>query len=199
MSSELENSGIRVAVGDCSVTERRRWRPPLSNRQNCTCARKTLQTQQGRTHSAGCVRQWFRTAEPLGGRRYENWNTHTVSGMACYRDPIFHVFVHPFVSLPITCNYQNVHVIDTRSFPGATEPPAEFLLRRLRPPGKQTGSHKNWVPLKTWRKMTEVYPYTLKTTYENHFYKTTAAMIVKFKFMQAEMAAIHLYDKERKI
>ena len=28
MSSELENSGIRVAVGDCSVTESRRWRPP---------------------------------------------------------------------------------------------------------------------------------------------------------------------------
>ena len=28
MSSELENSGIRVAVGDCSVTERWRWRPP---------------------------------------------------------------------------------------------------------------------------------------------------------------------------
>ena len=28
VSSELENSGIGVAVGDCSVTERRRWRPP---------------------------------------------------------------------------------------------------------------------------------------------------------------------------
>ena len=28
VSSELENSAIRVAVGDCSVTERRRWRPP---------------------------------------------------------------------------------------------------------------------------------------------------------------------------
>ena len=28
MSSELENSGIRVAVGDCSVTERRQWRLP---------------------------------------------------------------------------------------------------------------------------------------------------------------------------
>ena len=27
-SSELETSGIKVAVGDCSVTERRRWRPP---------------------------------------------------------------------------------------------------------------------------------------------------------------------------
>ena len=49
----------------------------LSNRQNCTCARKTLQTQRGRTHGAGCVRQWFRTAEPLGERRYENWDTHT--------------------------------------------------------------------------------------------------------------------------
>ena len=28
VSSELKNSGIRVAVGDCSVNERRRWRPP---------------------------------------------------------------------------------------------------------------------------------------------------------------------------
>ena len=28
VSSELENSGIGVAVGDCSVTEHRRWRPP---------------------------------------------------------------------------------------------------------------------------------------------------------------------------
>ena len=28
LCSELENSGIRVAVGDCSVNERRRWRPP---------------------------------------------------------------------------------------------------------------------------------------------------------------------------
>ena len=28
VSSELENSGIRVAVGDCSATERRRWHPP---------------------------------------------------------------------------------------------------------------------------------------------------------------------------
>ena len=37
----------------------------------------TLQTQRGRTHGTGCVRIWFRTAEPLGERRYENWNTHT--------------------------------------------------------------------------------------------------------------------------
>ena len=49
---------------------------PLSNWQNCARARKTLQTQRGRMHSAGCVRQWFRTTEPLGERRYENWNIH---------------------------------------------------------------------------------------------------------------------------
>ena len=28
VSSEVENSGIRVVVGDCSITERWRWRPP---------------------------------------------------------------------------------------------------------------------------------------------------------------------------
>ena len=28
VGSELENSCIRVAVGDCSVTKHRRWRPP---------------------------------------------------------------------------------------------------------------------------------------------------------------------------
>ena len=72
-----EYSGIRVAVGDCSVTECRRWRPPYQNWQICTCARRTLQTQRGRTNGAGRVRQWFRTAEPLGERRYENRNTHT--------------------------------------------------------------------------------------------------------------------------
>ena len=42
----------------------------------CMCT-QTLQTQRGRTHGTGCVRQRFRTAEPLGERRYENWNTHT--------------------------------------------------------------------------------------------------------------------------
>ena len=77
VSSELENSGIRVAVGDCSVTERRRWRPPYQTGKTAHVHAKTLQTQRGRTHGAGCVRQWFRTAEPLGERRYENWNTHT--------------------------------------------------------------------------------------------------------------------------
>ena len=69
--SELENSGIKVAVGDCSVTERRRWRPPYQTCKTVHVHANTLQTQPRRT------RPWFRTAEPLGERRYENWNTHT--------------------------------------------------------------------------------------------------------------------------
>ena len=77
VSSELENSGIRVVVGDCSITERRRWCPSYQTGKTVHVHTKTLQTQQGRTHGAGCVRQWFRTAEPRGERRYENWNTHT--------------------------------------------------------------------------------------------------------------------------
>ena len=36
----------------------------------------TLQTRRGRTHGAGCARPWFRTAEPLGQRCYENRITH---------------------------------------------------------------------------------------------------------------------------
>ena len=76
VSSELENSGIRVAVGDCSVTERWRWRPPYQTGKTVHVHAK-LQTHRGRTHGAGCVRQWFRTAELLGERRYENWKTHT--------------------------------------------------------------------------------------------------------------------------
>ena len=78
VSSELENSGIRVAVGDCSVTERRRWRPPYQTGKTVH-----VPAQRGRTHGAGCVQQWFRTAEPLGERRYENWNTHTHMNFLC--------------------------------------------------------------------------------------------------------------------
>ena len=48
MSSELENSGIRVAVGDCSVTERRWWRPPYQTGKTVHVHAKTQQTQRGR-------------------------------------------------------------------------------------------------------------------------------------------------------
>ena len=72
---ELENSGMRVAVGDCSVTGRRRWRPPYKTGKTVHLNANTLQhNEDGRT--APGVRPWFRTAEPLGERRYENWITH---------------------------------------------------------------------------------------------------------------------------
>ena len=41
------------------------------------CTQNTGHTLQRRTHGAGCARPWFRTAEPLGERRYENWITTT--------------------------------------------------------------------------------------------------------------------------
>ena len=73
----MENIGIRVAVGDCSVTERRWWRPPY---QTCKTvhvhAKHYNHNEDGRT-APGVCGNVFRTAEPLGERYYENWNTHT--------------------------------------------------------------------------------------------------------------------------
>ena len=84
VSYELENSGIRVAVGDCSVTERQQWRLSYQTGKTVHVHAKTLQTQQGQTHGTGFVRQWFLTTELLGERRYENWNTHTGFPMVPY-------------------------------------------------------------------------------------------------------------------
>ena len=77
MCAELENSGIRVVVGDCNVTERWRWHPSYQTGKTVDMHAKTLQTQQGLTHNAGCARPWFRTAERLWERCYENWIIHT--------------------------------------------------------------------------------------------------------------------------
>ena len=73
VSSELENSGIRVAVGDCSVTKRRRWGPPYQTGKTVHVhAKHYKHNVDGRTapgvYDNGSV--------PLGERRYENWNTH---------------------------------------------------------------------------------------------------------------------------
>ena len=52
---ELENSGIRVAFGDCSVTERRRWRPPYQTGKTVHMHANTLQTNgDGRTAPDVC-------------------------------------------------------------------------------------------------------------------------------------------------
>ena len=39
------------------------------------CTKKTTNTTRTDARR-GCVRQWFRNAEPLGERHYEHWNTH---------------------------------------------------------------------------------------------------------------------------
>ena len=43
--SELKNSGIRVAPGDCSITECRRWRPPYQTGKTVHVQAKTIQTR----------------------------------------------------------------------------------------------------------------------------------------------------------
>ena len=44
MCSALENNSISVAVGDCSVTARRRWRPPCQTAKTVHVHANTLQT-----------------------------------------------------------------------------------------------------------------------------------------------------------
>ena len=53
VSSELEISGIRVAVGDCSVTERRRWRPPYQTGKTVHVHAKHY-NEDGRTAPGVC-------------------------------------------------------------------------------------------------------------------------------------------------
>ena len=59
VSSELEISGIRVAVGDCSVTERRRWRPPYQTGKTVHVqyqyhAKNYKHNEEGRTAPGVC-------------------------------------------------------------------------------------------------------------------------------------------------
>ena len=55
VSYELENCGIRVAVGDCSVTECRRWRPPYQTGKTVHLhAKHYEQNEDGRTATGVC-------------------------------------------------------------------------------------------------------------------------------------------------
>ena len=55
VSSELEISGIRVAVGDCSVIERRRWRPPYqTSKTEHVHAKHYKHNEDGHTAPAVC-------------------------------------------------------------------------------------------------------------------------------------------------
>ena len=54
VSSELEKSHIRVVVGDCSVTERGRWRPPYQTRKTVHVHAKHYKHEDGRTALGVC-------------------------------------------------------------------------------------------------------------------------------------------------
>ena len=101
VSSELENSGIRVAVGDCSVTERRRWHPPYQIGKTVHVHAKHYKHEDGRT-ALGVGSNGSVPPEPLGERHYENWNTHAEGNYcifehetiesACYLSSLIRIF-----------------------------------------------------------------------------------------------------------
>ena len=81
MSSELENSGNRVAVDDCSVTERRQWRPPYQTGKTVHVhAKHYKHNEDGRTAPGVCGNGSIPLSHS-GECHYENWNTHTHSYM----------------------------------------------------------------------------------------------------------------------
>ena len=55
VSSELEISGIRVAVGGYSVTERRRWRPPYQTGKTVHVHANTTMTTRPDTRRRVCA------------------------------------------------------------------------------------------------------------------------------------------------
>ena len=79
VSSELENSGIRVAVGDCSVTERRRWRPPYQTSKTVHVhANTTNTTRTDARHRVCAAMVPYRSA--TRGTSLREWEyTHIVT------------------------------------------------------------------------------------------------------------------------
>ena len=72
VSSQLENNGIRVAVGDCSVTKRRRWRPPYQTGKTVHVhAKHYKHNEDGRTAPGVCGNGSVALSHS------GNWNTHT--------------------------------------------------------------------------------------------------------------------------
>ena len=62
-----------------------RWHSPYQTGKTVPVQAKTLQTQWGQTHGAGCAWPWFRFTEPLGKRPYKNWITTTFSGVLLFK------------------------------------------------------------------------------------------------------------------
>ena len=83
--SELKNSGIRVAVSDCSVTERRRWRPPYQTCKPVHVHANTTRTDARRRVCAAMVPyRWAIRGTSL--RELEYTHIHMACFSACSGD-----------------------------------------------------------------------------------------------------------------
>ena len=105
VSSELENSGIRVAVNDCSVTERRRWRPPYQTGKTVHVhAKHYKHNEDGRTapgvcgngfiplrHSGNVVTRMALLEYPM---LHTNYQCHRLIGSRKDFESILTIFVH---------------------------------------------------------------------------------------------------------
>ena len=132
LSSELENSGIRVAVSDCSVTERRRWRPSYQTGKTVHVHAKTLQTQRGRTYGAGCVRQWFRTGDVVTriGIHTDGWAQH-----------------HPYLGVKLTSDLiWKTHIANISGKAKQNSQPSQAPLLRLQSRIRVKGNYHSSPP-----------------------------------------------------
>ena len=68
------------------------------------------------------------------------------------------VIPYHYLFCSVLCKFLPQGSTSSQVFPLRVDP----FLGTLYPPGKQTGSKKNCLPLKTWLKKMEGYPYTLK-------------------------------------
>ena len=85
MSSELENSGIREAVGDCSVTERWQWRPPYQTGKIMHVhAKHYKHNEDGRTATCVCgsgsvpLKHSGNVVTRIGTHTHTHTHTHTL-------------------------------------------------------------------------------------------------------------------------
>ena len=109
VSSELEISGIRVAVGDCSVTERRRWRPPYQTGKTVHVHANTTNTTRTDARRRVCAAmvpyRWATRGTSLRELEY----THTWRVSVLY--PILNFAVHERTSALIN---EAIHVFVSR-------------------------------------------------------------------------------------
>ena len=84
VSSELENSGIRVVVSDCGVTECRRWRLPYQTGKTVHVHAK--HNEEGRTAPGVCGNGSVRLNHSGNVVMRIGLNTHTLNSMTHWMD-----------------------------------------------------------------------------------------------------------------